>query len=72
MVKEGWGIGKKPKILPNVRRAAEFGVGKIQKIVNPLATASAFAGKSAFSDKTQPLEVEIAGPVFHNAGILVS
>jgi hypothetical protein len=23
--------------------AAEFGVGKIQKIVNPLATASAFA-----------------------------
>jgi hypothetical protein len=23
---------------------AEFGVGKIQKIVNPLATASAFAG----------------------------
>jgi hypothetical protein len=24
---------------------AEFGVGKIQKIVNPLATASAFAGK---------------------------
>jgi hypothetical protein len=24
---------------------AEFGVGKIQKIVNPLATASGFAGK---------------------------
>jgi hypothetical protein len=24
---------------------AEFGVGKIQKIVNPLATGSAFAGK---------------------------
>jgi hypothetical protein len=23
---------------------AEFGVGKIQKIVNPIATASAFAG----------------------------
>jgi hypothetical protein len=27
---------------------------------------------SAFSDKTQPLEVERPGPVFHNAGILVS
>jgi hypothetical protein len=24
--------------------AAELGVGKIQKIVNPIATASAFAG----------------------------
>jgi len=51
---------------------AEFGVGKIQKIVSPLATASAFAEISAFSDKTQPLEVQRPGPVFHNAGILVS
>jgi|GEM_PF-6871585 len=28
--------------------------------------------RSAFSDKTQPLEVERPGRVFHNAGILVS
>jgi len=42
--KNAGGIGKKTKILPNVRMAAEVAVEKIPKIVNPLATASAFAG----------------------------
>ncbi|MEG4181697.1 hypothetical protein QUA32_07930 [Microcoleus sp. Pol14D6] len=44
MVKKAGGIGKKAKILPHVRMAAELGVGKIQKIAIPIATASAFAG----------------------------
>jgi len=71
LVKEGWGIGKKAKILPNVRMPAEFGVGKIQKIVNP-PQPQLLPEISAFSDKTQPLEVQRLGPVFQNAGILVS
>jgi hypothetical protein len=50
---------------------AEFGVGKIQKIVNP-PQPQLLPEISAFSDKTQPLEVERPGSVFHNAGILVS
>ncbi|MEG4236515.1 hypothetical protein QUA27_02965 [Microcoleus sp. Pol14C6] len=44
MVKKGWGNREKAKILPHLRMAAELGVGKIPKIVNPIATASAFAG----------------------------
>jgi len=52
--------------------AAEFGVGKIQKIVNPSPQPQLLPEISAFSDKTQPLEVGRPGPVFHNAGILAS
>jgi len=50
--------------------AAEFGVGKIQKIVNPSPQPQLLPEISAFSDKTQPLEVERPGPVFHNTGML--
>src|SRR4028118_1090133 len=45
---------------------------KSKRLSTPSPQPQLLPESSAFSDKTQPLEVERPGPVFHNAGILVS